>query len=181
MPNNQVSRAIWRKDVLSWCFYDWVNSGYTTLMITVLVVYIQRVVFLPEENGSTGAVVWAWSVAISMLLGAVLSPFAGAVADSHGAKRFGLGVTTFLGGSACILMGVIPSELGWIIVACFIVANLCLELSLTFYNGFLPELVDDSELNQVSAAGMGVGYFGGGLALLPNLSGVNDFLHGSTD
>jgi UMF1 family MFS transporter len=39
------------------------------------------------------------------------------------------------------------------------------ELSLVFYNGFLPEIADDDQFNQVSAWGYGLGYLGGGLAL----------------
>ena len=159
-------RSIWRRDVAAWCCYDWANSGYTTLMITVFVVYIQRVVFNADEDGSTGAVVWAWSVSLSMLVGAILSPIVGAMADANGRKRFGLGLTAMGGGLACVAMAAIPTHWPWAIVGCFVVANLCLEVSLTFYNGFLPEIAEEAELNRVSAAGMGWGYFGGGLALL---------------
>ena len=51
-------------------------------------------------------------------------------------------------------------------VAFLVVAIVCLELSLTVYNGFLPEIADAEEMNRVSALGMGWGYLGGGLALL---------------
>ena len=158
--------AIWRRDVLAWCCYDWANSGYTTLLITVFVVYIQRFVFGAEAWGDTGAIVWAWGVSASMLVGAVLSPVLGALADAHGSKRFWLSITAMGGGVACITLALVPPQSVWLATACFLVANLCLELSLTVYNGFLPEIADEEEMNRVSAAGMGWGYFGGGLALL---------------
>jgi MFS transporter, UMF1 family len=135
-------------------------------MITVFAVYIQRIVFSTETSGATGAVVWAWSVAISMLLGALLSPLIGAWADAQAGKRLGLGISAMLGGTACMLMAIIPPENTWLVTSCLVAANLFLELSLTLYNGFLPEVADEQEINRVSAAGMAWGYFGGGLTLL---------------
>jgi len=166
MPDHKPTRSIWRRDVLAWCGYDWANSGYTTLMITVFAVYMQRTVFSPETSGSKGAVVWAWTVAISMLIGAILSPVLGALSDARAAKRLGLAITALGGGGACMAMAIVPPQATWIVTGCFLLANLCLELSLTFYNGFLPEIADEEELNRVSAAGMGWGYLGGGIGLL---------------
>lgn len=164
--NGANPKSIWRREVLAWCCYDWANSGYTTLVITVFVVYLQRFVFAEEAWGKTGAIVWAWSVSASMLVGAVLSPILGALADAHGSKRFWLAITATLGGFSCLALAIVPTGSAWIAVGCFLVANLCLELSLTVYNGFLPEIAKNDEMNRVSAAGMGWGYFGGGLALL---------------
>ena len=62
------------KRIFCWAMYDWANSAYTTLLITVLVAYVQRVVFPAEQWGRTGAVVWAWGISLSMFLGAILSP-----------------------------------------------------------------------------------------------------------
>jgi UMF1 family MFS transporter len=166
MPAHRPTSSIWRRDVLAWCGYDWANSGYTTLMITVFAVYMQRTVFSPETSGRTGAVVWAWTVAISMLIGAILSPILGALSDARAGKRVGLAVTALVGGSACMAMAIIPPDAAWIVTGFFLLANLCLELSLTFYNGFLPEIAKEEELNRVSAAGMGLGYVGGGIGLL---------------
>lgn len=157
---------VFRRHVLAWCCYDWANSGYTTLIITVFVVYLQRVVFVAETWGNTGPIVWAWGIAVSMLLGAILSPIVGAMADARQNKRIWLAVTALSGGTACVAMAIAPPQHVWLVTACFLVANLCLELSLTVYNGFLPEIASDDEMNRVSAAGMGWGYLGGGLALL---------------
>jgi UMF1 family MFS transporter len=165
-PAPKPTGSIWRREIFAWCSYDWANSGYTTLMITVFAVYMQRTVFSPETSGSTGAVVWAWTVAVSMLIGAVLSPVLGALADARAAKRLGLAITAVGGGGACMAMALMPPESSWTVTAFFLMANLCLELSLTFYNGFLPEIANEEELNRVSAAGMGWGYLGGGLGLL---------------
>ncbi len=160
------SENLFARRETAWCLYDWANSGYTTLMITVFAVYIQRTVFSGVENETTGAVVWAWSVAASMLIGALLSPIVGALADARAGKRLGLAITGLGGGAACMGMAVLPPTQTWMVVGLFALANLFLELSLTFYNGFLPELVNDKQMNRLSAKGMGWGYIGGGVWLL---------------
>lgn len=146
--------------------YDWANSAYTTLLITVLVAYIQRVVFPAEQWGRTGAVVWAWGISLSMFLGAILSPIVGAIADAQANKRRWLAITALSGSVAAILLGVVPARMYVLVVILFVVANLMLELSLGIYNGFLPEIVAEEEMNRASAWGYGLGYLGGGIALV---------------
>lgn len=153
------------KQVAAWALYDWANSGYSTLSITVLVTYLQNFVFAENEWGSAGAIVWAWGVAFTMLLGAVLSPFLGAIADAHANKRLWLGGTALCGATAGVLLALVPVEDVSLFVTLFLIANLCFEVSLTFYNGFLPELVGEERYNQVSSWGYGLGYVGGGIAL----------------
>lgn len=159
------SHPLRNKPILCWTMYDWANSAYTTLVITVLVAYIQRVVFPTESWGTTGAVVWAWGISLSMLLGAILSPIVGAIADAHGSKRTWLAITALSGSTASILLGIVPPRMYVLVVILFVFANLMLELSLGFYNGFLPEIVDEEQMNSVSAWGYGLGYLGGGIAL----------------
>lgn len=151
---------------MAWCCYDWANSAYTTVLIAVFVVYIQNIVFAPEKWNDTGPVVWAWGIAASMLVGAILSPALGAIADATNSKRACLALTSIGGGLACIAMAATPPSAIVVVTGLFCLANLCLELSLPVYNGFLPEIASDDDLDSVSAAGMGAGYLGGGLALL---------------
>ena len=53
--------------------------------------------------------------------------------------------------------GLVPMRVKW---------RLFFELSLGFYNGFLPEIADEHSMNRVSAWGYALGYLGGALALL---------------
>jgi UMF1 family MFS transporter len=154
------------KKVACWAMYDWANSAYTTLLITVLIAYIQRVVFPSEQWGRTGAVVFAWGISLSMLLGAILSPIVGAIADAHASKRRWLAITALTGSAASILLGIVPPRMYVLVVILFVTANLMLELSLGIYNGFLPEIVTKKQINSASAWGYGLGYLGGGIALV---------------
>ncbi|MEQ8837462.1 MAG: MFS transporter, partial [Lacipirellulaceae bacterium] len=155
-----------RSEIAAWVLYDWANSGYAVLIITVFVAYLQNDVFPAAVWGSTGPIVWAWSIALSMLIASILSPFLGAIADGHACKWLWLAGTAYSGSVCCLLLGIMPTDYPWLIVFIFFLANLSFELSLTFYNGFLPELAEEDRLNQISSWGYGLGYVGGGIALL---------------
>lgn len=149
-------------EVLAWAVYDWANSAYSTLSITILVYYIQAVV-LP---GDWGPVVWAWGISLSMFIAAVLSPVVGAMADANRNKRGWLAATALGGAAASIGIAAVPPTATWLVVTLFVLAALMFELSLGFYNGFLPEIADHDAINRVSAWGYALGYIGGALALV---------------
>ena len=154
------SRAT-RSEVFAWALYDWANSAYSTLSITVLVYYIKVI-----SPGEWGSVVWAWGISLSMFVAAVLSPIVGAMADAQRSKRAWLAVTALGGSAAAVAMAMMPSSNAWAIIALFVTTSLCFELSLGVYNGFLPEIADDRSMNRVSAWGYALGYLGGALALV---------------
>ena len=150
--------------------YDWANSAYSTLSITILVGYLLNVVFDPKDTshnwGTIGPVVWAWGNGIATFIAAICSPICGAWADSQANKRGWLAACALGGSTAMTVLAIVPSTWTWAIVGLFIAACFCFELSLAFYNGFLPELADDNSMNRVSAWGFGLGYIGGGTALI---------------
>jgi UMF1 family MFS transporter len=156
-----------RKEVFAWALYDWANSAYSTLSITIVFLYLTEVV-LPE--GNRGKVVWAWSIGASMFIAAILSPIAGAMADARQNKRTWLAITALPGAGLFLIIAAIPPVSPPLIIGLFVVAALLFELSLTFYNGFLPEIADQQSMNRVSAFGYALGYVGGGLALVATLA-----------
>lgn len=156
-PPPATSREVW-----AWALYDWANSAYSTLSITVLVSYMQGAV-LP---GDPGVRVWGWGIGLTELVVAVCSPVLGAVADAHASKRFWLGLTALGGATAASLMVFATPDRPWLIVVLFLAAHLGFELSQGFYNGFLPEIADEQSMGRISARGYALGYLGGGLALL---------------
>ena len=150
-----------KREIFAWAMYDWANSAYSTLYITVLVGYLQHV-DLSDEHRTRA---YGWVISFTNLLVAILSPVLGAVADLHASKRRWLGCTALVGAGASSLMFFATPDRGWLLVGLFAVAQLSFELSQGFYNGFLPEIADEHTMDRVSAFGYGCGYVGGGLAL----------------
>ena len=159
-PLNQSASR--RPALVAWAMYDWANSAYSTLSITVLVTYLQSAV-LP---GKSGVIVWGYGIGLMGLVVAVLSPTLGAWADTHASKRKWLAGTAWLGAGATALMFFATPDRPWLLVVLFLCAQFGMELSQTFYNGFLTEIASAETMDRVSAQGYALGYVGGGLALL---------------
>ena len=157
-----------RREIAAWCLYDFADSSFTTLIVTVsYALYFRGVV--AADLGARADFYWGLSIAASMLLVAFLAPVLGAAADATGRKK------TFLAGAAAMAV-VFTASLGLVgpgdIAAgmiLFILANVGYEGAHVFYNGFLPEIADDKEMGRISGYGWAVGYIGGLLALILSL------------
>ena len=90
-----------RRAVFAWAMYDWANSAYSTLLITVVLHYVQEIV-LPDRRRPA---VFAWCIGAAML-----SPIVGAVADANRSKRRWLAGTAFCGAAAAVAMAIVPPE-----------------------------------------------------------------------
>lgn len=162
MRTSTGQRSVSRRSIWSWAIYDWANSAYSTILITILVSYLQDDVF----PGNTGIIVYGWGIGVTMFLSAMMLPVLGAIADAHAGKYRWMTGTALAGSLALILMAVVPLQQPWTIAALFFTSSVCFEVSFAFYNGFLPELADENNMGRVSSLGYALGYLGGGLMLL---------------
>jgi MFS-type transporter involved in bile tolerance (Atg22 family) len=53
---------------LAWILLDWAASAFSTILITLVVTYVEKIVFADSAWGVAGGVVWAWIIAATMLL-----------------------------------------------------------------------------------------------------------------
>jgi MFS transporter, UMF1 family len=157
----KLDRPVQKREIVAWALCDWANSAYSTLLITILVSYLQAFV-LP---GDAGILAYGWGLGLSMFLSAWLSPILGAMADARANKRTWLLTTSYIGAMCGVLLGIVPKEWPWAFVGLFFLASLMFELSFSFYNGFLPEIAGEASMNRISGYGYAAGYFGGGVAL----------------
>lgn len=153
-----------RGEVVAWVLYDWANSAYSTILITILYQYLTTQVF--EAENWWGSTLYAWCIGTSMMTAAVLSPPLGALADVNRSKRRWLALTALGGAAGAILLALLPTHWTAPILVLFTLVSLCFELSLGIYNAFLPEITTEQTVNRVSAWGFGAGYIGGALALI---------------
>jgi UMF1 family MFS transporter len=157
--------------------YDWANSAYSTLLITVLNGYILGLFPSAEKKDAAfpvvyvgdaavdGKIVYAWGIGLSMFVAAILSPIVGALADARANKRLWFRTMALCGAACGTTLGLIPPEYPWVIAAVFVLTSFFFELSFGFYNAFLPEIADEQSMNRVSSQGFAAGYVGGGTVL----------------
>lgn len=154
-----------RREIAAWCLYDFADSSFTTLIVTVSYgLYFRSVV--AGRFGPAADFYWGLSIAVSMAMVALSTPVLGAIADVAGRRRQFLRVfaaTSILFTALLVFVGEGDLLAGMIL---FIIANIGFEGAHVFYNGFLPELAADEDMGKVSGYGWALGYIGGLAALL---------------
>lgn len=157
----------------AWCGYDFANSAFTTIIVTVAYsVYFTRVV-APED----GEAWWGRGYALSMLLAGVISPVIGAMADATASKRWFLMAMTAVCVVPTFLLGWVgPGDLA-LGLGLFIAANVGYNAALHLYDAFLKELTTADSMGRLSGWGWGFGYVGG----LASLALVYPFIAGGME
>jgi UMF1 family MFS transporter len=157
--------ALDRRQVASWCLFDFANSSYSAVVVGVVfqVYYITAIV---GNSDGRGDLWWGRAISASMLLVSLSSPFIGGIADLSGLRKRLLGAYTAVcvaavAGFASLEPG--DALAGFLLI---LVANVGMEGGLVFYNSFLPQIAPPQFQGRVSGWGFGVGYAGSILSLL---------------
>ena len=158
-----------RKEIWSWCFYDFGNSAFTTLVITfVYATYFTKGI---AENEIDGTFLWSQAIAITAVIVSLLSPILGAIADKGGYRKIFLTLTTYMSiGATALLFFPIKGQILFALIL-VVIANVNFELGGVFYNAYLPEIVSRKKIGRISGIGWGAGYLGGLLAMLVAMVG----------
>lgn len=168
-----------RGEVVSWAFYDFANSAFTTLVVTFIFsrYFAERIVDDPIQGG----VWWTRAVQVSAILVALLMPVLGAVADYSGRKkRFLVTATLACVAATAALFWMGPGD-ALLAAAVFVFANVAYEVTQALYNAFLPELATKRNIGRLSGFGWGLGYAGGLICLALALGMVTGWVPSRDD
>ena len=162
-----------RREIFSWAMFDFANSSYTTVIVTVAFsVYFTRLVAPPDK----GDLLWGAAIAVGNLIVLLLSPIVGAVADDSGRKKVFLFFTYAMcvAGTAMLYFAT-PGRVG-LALAMFVLSFVGFSFGENLAGAFLPEISTPDNIGKISGLGWGIGYFGGlgSLVLVrPLLAGGN--------
>jgi len=138
-----------KKEVFSWCLYDFANSAFTTIIVTVgYSVYFTQVVARDHQPESW----WGWGYGISMLVIGLLSPVLGALADFTGTRKAHLIGFTLLSVFATFLLVLVKEGDIWLGIILFALANIGFNGGITFYNAFLNDISTDRNMGRISGS-----------------------------
>ncbi len=163
--------TISKKSMAAWCFYDWANTAFGTVIITFIFgVYFSRHIVGDETEGSA---MWSFAIAISGLIIAVLAPILGAAADQIGRRKPWIFVFSVFCVVPTALLWFVSPEVGQSAILPTLVlvalANIGYELAQVFYNAMLPDVAPKDKIGRVSGWAWGLGYVGGLIALAISL------------
>ncbi|MCI0441751.1 MFS transporter [bacterium] len=153
-----------KREIISWCFFDFANSSFTTLIVTIAFsVYLVKIVV---GGGREGDQLWGLGNAISQGMVLLSAPLLGAIADYSARKKTFL----FLSYITCVIFTALlyfakPGEV-WIALMLFIIGNFAYSTGENLIASFLPEIARPEDMGKISGFGWGLGYIGGLLCLL---------------
>jgi MFS transporter, UMF1 family len=151
-----------RKEIFGWAMFDFANSSYTTVIVTV----VYSVVFpkLIVGDGPTyerGNLLWAIALSVAYLLVVATAPLLGALMDYRAAKKrflFASWLLTIVSTAALGLAG--PGDVA-LAMALVVVSNFGFATGESFIASFLPDLGPPEALGKISGLAWGLGYVGG--------------------
>ncbi len=141
-----------------WVLYDVANSAFTLLVSTIMPIYFN---YLADRGGLSSVdylAYWGYATSLVTILVAILGPTLGTLSDLQGRKkRFFLG-SVLIGSVSCVVLGFMQSWL-WFL-GLFVIAKTAYSSSLVFYDAMLPDVTEDSRVDEVSSYGYAWGYLG---------------------
>lgn len=145
------------KEEKSWIMYDWANSSYATIMMTVIFpIYFSGIA---EKAGREGDYWWGIGTSIAMIIIAILAPFAGALSDFKGYKMKLFTAFLALGIGFTFLSAFSNS---WVVLLCgYAVSHIGFSGSCLIYDSFLSDVTTSDKMDKVSGYGFAFGYIGG--------------------
>lgn len=163
-----------KKVINGWAMYDWANSAYN-LVITSTIFPAYYTAVAPEHVmiGSRSferAALASYSISLSFLIIALLSPVLSSIADSRGNKKRFMQFFCYMGSVACIGMVGFTGENVLFGLILSVIASIGYSGSIVFYNAYLPEIAAAEDQDRVSAKGFAMGYIGSVLLLLISLA-----------
>lgn len=166
-PMNEPERdrsPVKKSEIFGWCCFDFANSAFTTVIITVVyAVYFQSVV---AGGAAAGAAWWGLALAASQSVVILFSPFVGAMADIRARKKTFLMITTIVCSLATASLFFVGKGEVALALGLVMVANIAFSFSENLCGGFLPEISTPETAGRISGYGWSFGYFGGLLSLV---------------
>jgi UMF1 family MFS transporter len=163
-----------------WYFYDFANSAFASTVLTLLLGPYLLVV-AKAGAGADGLIrplgipvdprsYWSYLVSLSVILQVILLPAIGALGDTSPRKKQMLGWWAYIGAGATMALYFVTGGMYVLGGILFLIANVAFGASNVLYNSFLNDIAPPEERDNVSSRGWGIGYLGGGLALVLNLA-----------
>jgi UMF1 family MFS transporter len=165
-----------KREIWAWAFYDFANSGYTTVVLTTIYsAYFVAVVAgsVTTMSAGTATLLWTLAVAIANLCVLVSAPVVGAIADYRATKKKFLLVTTV----CCVLSTALLAFAGpgqvVLGMTLLILSAIAFSAGENLIAAFLPEIAHSDNMGRISGYGWSLGYFGGLLTLGICLAYIN--------
>jgi len=149
-----------KKEEQSWILYDVANSAFVLVVVTAILPIFFKDYIAQQLSQATSTALWGYMNSAASMTVALISPFAGRLADRYHSKKLFFAVFLILGLLATTSLSII--EQGQIIfcVFAFLLARIGWSGANLFYDAFLCDVTSKDRMDRVSSFGYGFGYIG---------------------
>ena len=155
-----------RFTAFAWILLDWAASAFSTVLITLIVAYFEKVVFAGRPWGMAAGVVWSWTLAAAMLASALVAPGLSAWADRRGRHQAALVGSVIVGAAALLALAAAPPAARVVVLAAVALSNVGFDMAAIFTGSLLAKITTGRGADRLSAFGFAAGYAGGAVALV---------------
>lgn len=153
-----MSAPVRKREIFGWCCYDFANSAFVTMVITVVFGPFFTGVIAPGPSSNT---LWSATLAASQAVVIILGPAVGVMADHGGSKKRYLLAMMWTCAAATALLWFTGPGTVWLAVGLIVVAYAAFSFGENFCASFLSELSTPENVGRISGYGWSFGYFGG--------------------
>ncbi|MDP2314094.1 MAG: MFS transporter [Pseudomonadota bacterium] len=158
------------REIFGWSMFDFANSSYTTVIITVVYATVFPKLIVGDER--LGNLLWSATLSASYALVVLTAPLFGAIMDFSGSKKRFLMASWLLTVVATAALGIAgPGQVALAMVL-LLISNFGFASGESFASSFLPDLGPPEALGRISGMAWGLGYFGGLLSTAAVLFGL---------
>lgn len=157
----RVSRA----GLFGWMLFDWAAQPFFTVIITFIFgpYFVSRL----TDDPAYGQAMWGYTLTISGIVIAVLSPVLGSIADQTGARKPWIAFFAVIKiVSLALLWFAVPGSSLIYPFIFIILASIAAEFSIVFNDSMMPRLVGEKQIGKISNMAWGLGYLGGMIVLI---------------
>jgi len=168
-----TTRPATRTEIFGWAMFDFANSAYTTVIVTVVyAVVFPRLIVADAPDFRQGNLLWSVALSVSYALVVLTAPVLGAIMDHAGHRKRWLAVSWLLTVVATAALWFATPENVALAVLLVVISNYGFSVGESFNASFLPELGPPEKLGRISGAAWGLGYLGGLLSTAAVIFGL---------
>jgi len=164
-----------KRSVYSWAIYDWANSAYATTVMAGFFPLFFKSYYSAEADLTVSTAQLGFANSISSLIVVLIAPLLGAIADKASLKKRFLFIFAYLGILMSLALSFVSQGDWQMATFIYVLANIGFMGSNTFYDGLLPSVSNEKNVDFISGLGFAFGYLGGGVLFSLNVWMLQDF------
>ena len=154
----------------NWALYDWANSAFSTTVIAGFFPLFFKQYWASDLEATTSTFWLGIANSSASLTVFLLAPLLGALSDIDRSHRRWLGLFASVGIVATIGFFLVDQGAWMLAAAVYAIAVIGWSGANIFYDAMLPGLAPPDRRHRLSAYGFALGYLGGGLLFLVNVT-----------